>query len=121
MATGTLGRFAEGMTAPWAAPRAGLGVVVASRGYPESSEKGVPVEPLPALARDKALVFHASTTMGADGRPRTGGGRCFTVVGLGDDLRAASANAYAAVGRVRFDGAWFRGDIGKKFIEGGRP
>jgi phosphoribosylamine--glycine ligase len=121
MATGTLGRFAEGMTAPWAAPRAGLGVVVASRGYPESSEKGVPVEPLPALARDKALVFHASTTMGADGRPRTGGGRCFTVVGLGDELRAASANAYAAVGQVRFDGAWFRGDIGKKFIDGGRP
>jgi phosphoribosylamine---glycine ligase len=134
MTTGTLADFAAGMTgpsgaAPRAAPGAALGVVVASRGYPDSSEKGVAIEPVPDLPPDRVLVFHASTSLGTGGRARTGGGRCFTVVGLGADLRAASRNAYAAAGAVRFDGAWFRGDIGRKFIEakgasgaeGGRP
>ena len=101
--------------------KAALGVVVASRGYPESSEKGVAVDPIPAFPAQKALVFHASTSRGADGLVRTGGGRCFTVVGLGSDLRQASVNAYRAVERVRFDGGWYRRDIGRKFFtEGGR-
>ncbi len=131
MATGRLAGFARGMSpgagagpgslASARADSSALGVVVASRGYPDSSEKGVAVEPIPDPPPDKALVFHASTTTGPDGLPRTGGGRCFTVVGLGPDLRTASGNAYAAAGGVRFDGAWFRGDIGSRFFEGGRP
>jgi phosphoribosylamine--glycine ligase len=118
------GKLAE--PAPAAAgiapPKAALGVVVASRGYPESSEKGVVVDPIPAFPSQEALVFHASTSRGADGLLRTGGGRCFTVVGLGGDLRQASANAYRAVERVRFDGGWHRRDIGGRFfMDGGRP
>jgi phosphoribosylamine--glycine ligase len=105
---------------------AALGIVVASRGYPESSEKGVPVDPIPDIPPEEALVFHASTSRGADGLTRTGGGRCFTVVGRGSDLRAASVNASRAVEKVRFDGGWHRRDIGSKFIpahfpDGGRP
>jgi phosphoribosylamine--glycine ligase len=101
--------------------KAALGVVVASRGYPESSEKGVAVDPLPSLPPEEALVFHASTSRAADGVVRTGGGRCFTVVGLGADLSRASVNAYRAAERVRFDGGWFRRDIGEKFFtDGGR-
>jgi phosphoribosylamine--glycine ligase len=100
---------------------AALGVVVASRGYPESSEKSVIVDPIPAFPSQEALVFHASTSRGADGLVRTGGGRCFTVVGLGIDLREASVNAYRAVERVRFDGGWYRRDIGRRFfMDGGR-
>jgi phosphoribosylamine-glycine ligase len=68
-------------------------------------------------------VFHASTGHDAIGRVVTGGGRCFTVVGLGADLAEASRRAYAAIDRVRFDGAWHRGDIGARFTRspGGRP
>jgi phosphoribosylamine--glycine ligase len=103
-------------------PAAALGVVVASRGYPEFSEKGVAVDPIPVFPSQEALVFHASTSRGADGLVRTGGGRCFTVVGLGGDLREASVNAYRAVERVRFDGGWYRRDIGRRFfMDGGRP
>jgi phosphoribosylamine--glycine ligase len=124
MAGGTLaglagpGSWQAGAASPGAAA---LGIVVASRGYPESSEKGVAVQPIPPLPEDRALVFHASTTAGSDGRVLTGGGRCFTVVGRGPDLRGARDAAYAAVDAVRFDGAWHRGDIGRTFIDGGTP
>jgi phosphoribosylamine-glycine ligase len=97
-----------------------LGVVVAGRGYPGSSEKGKLVELQIPGRNDGALVFHASTGRDSAGRIVTGGGRSFTVVGRGKDLAAASAAAYDAAPGVRFDGAWYRGDIGRKFI-GGRP
>jgi phosphoribosylamine---glycine ligase len=100
-----------------AAPAAALGVVVASRGYPESTEKGSVVEPFGSEPGRNSMVFHASTVRGADGKVRTGGGRCFTAVGVGADLRTASMNAYAAAEGVRFEGGWFRRDIGRKFFE----
>jgi phosphoribosylamine---glycine ligase len=95
--------------------RAALGVVVASKGYPDTPEKGALVEPFGALPAD-SLVFHAGTSCDAEGRIRTPAGRCFTAVGLGPDLAAASAKAYAAAGAVRFSGGWYRRDIGGKFI-----
>jgi phosphoribosylamine--glycine ligase len=116
MANGGLRKFADARAGrPWAGPGAALGVVIASRGYPEKSAKGVPVEPIAAVRPAEALVFHASTGRDAAGRVVTGGGRCFTVVGRGADLAEASRRAYAAVPGVRFDGAWHRGDIGARF------
>ncbi len=117
MATGSLGRFTADAVAR---PRgAALGVVVACRGYPERSEKGVPVDSITPPPPGEALVFHASTGRGPSGRVVTGGGRCFTVVGLGADLAEASRRAYAAVDVVKFDGAWHRGDIGARFTRAG--
>jgi phosphoribosylamine--glycine ligase len=101
--------------------KAALGVVVAARGYPGPSSRGVPVDSLPSVSAESAIVFHASTSVGTDGRLLTGGGRCFTVVGLGADLRSAADKAYEAATRVRFDGGWFRRDIGRKFFEGNPP
>jgi phosphoribosylamine---glycine ligase len=114
MAQGTLGRYAPRAEA---GPGAALGVVIASRGYPEGSAKGSAVAPFEQPPENEALIFHASTTRDASGTVRTGGGRCFAAVGLGSCLRAASENAYRAAERVRFDGGWHRNDIGKKFIE----
>jgi phosphoribosylamine---glycine ligase len=91
--------------------------VIASRGYPDSTEKGATVSPIPKMASPRELVFHASTYMGNDGAVRTGGGRCFTAVGLGKDLAAAGELAYQAAAKVHFDGGWYRKDIGKKFME----
>jgi phosphoribosylamine--glycine ligase len=98
-------------------PVVALGVVIASRGYPDSTEKGALVEPIPEMPGHESLVFHASTCRDSGGRVRTGGGRCFTAVGLGHDLGAAAENAYVAAEKVRFDGGWFRRDIGRKFFE----
>ena len=114
-----LGRWISAGIAPRRTPGAAVGVVVAARGYPEATEKGLLVQPLDSGHPAAGLLFHASTSLDAEGRLRTGGGRCFTAVGMGAGLKDAAAAAYAAAARVRFDGAWCRGDIGRKFIEEG--
>jgi phosphoribosylamine---glycine ligase len=115
---GNLADFAAGLADPSRPTQAALGVVIASRGYPDHAEKGAVVEPFAVPPGGESLVFHASTSRGPDGRTRTGGGRCFTAVGLGADLRAASVKAYRAAEKVKFDGGWHRNDIGCRFIEG---
>jgi phosphoribosylamine--glycine ligase len=93
-----------------------VGVVLASRGYPATSESGRQIDGLErAAAVPDALVFHAGTTM-ADGRVVTAGGRVLTVVGRGATYADAMATAYRAVGEIAFDGMQFRHDIGRKAI-----
>ena len=91
-----------------------VGVVLASRGYPASSESGVPIEGLErAAAIPGVTVFHAATKM-EDGRVVTAGGRVLTVVGRGATFEDAMATAYSGVDAIHFDGMQFRRDIGKK-------
>ena len=88
-------------------------VVAAAAGYPTEYQKGLPVESLPEPEDPRGMVFHAGTTR-RDSRLVTGGGRCFAVTGLGDDLATARANAYGLMEHVRFPGAWWRSDIGER-------
>jgi phosphoribosylamine--glycine ligase len=102
------------------AKKCAVGVVVAAPGYPGSYPKDLPVEDIHVSDIGDAVVFHANTSfrsLGESGKAEgiaTGGGRCFTAVATGSSFQAASANAYAAARRVRFEGAWFRPDIGKR-------
>ncbi len=93
-------------------PGSAVAVVLASRGYPASSESGVPIDGLDELAavRD-AAVFHAGTAI-AGGRIVTAGGRVLAVVARGADADAAIRSAYAAADRIGFDGLQRRSDIG---------
>ncbi len=93
-----------------------LGVVVASPGYPAEYPKGLLVKPIPAFPEKDVVVFHASTRLDESGGILTGGGRCFTVVGIGPNLLNANVRAYKAVPSVQFEGAWSRSDIGQKFF-----
>ena len=97
-------------------PLAATGIVVASAGYPGPYRKGVTVESLPQPDESDGLVFHAATHHDRVGRLQTGGGRCFTVVGLAKDALAATEKAYALAPGVRFDGAWYRPDIGRRLF-----
>lgn len=85
-------------------------VVLASGGYPRSSQKGV-VIPEPPATPD-VRVFHAGTRRGDDGLLRTNGGRVLGVTGLGDALSTARARAYAALPGWTFEGAQWRTDVG---------
>jgi phosphoribosylamine--glycine ligase len=93
-----------------------VGVVIASRGYPASSESGVPIEGVDrAGALPGVTVFHAGTRM-QDGRLVTAGGRVLTVVGRGATYRDAMTRAYAGVNAIHFEGMQYRTDIGTKAL-----
>jgi len=97
------------------------GVVVASRGYPESSESGQVIRGIDrAEAMPGVAVYHAGTARrGAD--LVTAGGRVLTVVGRGSDFAEAIARAYAGVEEISFDGMHYRHDIGHKALEARSP
>jgi phosphoribosylamine--glycine ligase len=84
-------------------------VVLASRGYPESSSSGDVIEGLDDLPPG-VEAFHAGTAE-RDGRVVTAGGRVVGVTALGDERAAARSAAYAAAGMISFPGAQMRRDI----------
>jgi phosphoribosylamine--glycine ligase len=91
-------------------------VVMASRGYPESSESGQAIDGIgDAEKLADVTVCHAGTAM-RDGQLVTAGGRVLTVVGRGEDFQRAIDRAYAGVAKIRFDGMQYRRDIGKKAL-----
>jgi phosphoribosylamine--glycine ligase len=89
---------------------------MASAGYPGSYEKGKTIEGLDAAAKLRDVkVFHAGTKM-ESGRIVTEGGRVLAVTALGDTLLDAKQNAYEAVRRIRYQGAFWRRDIADKAL-----
>jgi phosphoribosylamine---glycine ligase len=87
-------------------------VVLASRGYPESSSTGDVITGVAdAEALDGVHVIHAGTALDAEGRLVTAGGRVLAVVATGPTLREARDSAYAGVACISFDGAQHRTDI----------
>ena len=96
-------------------PRPSLGVVLAARPYPESPITGEVISGLddvPATAK----VFHAGTTLDAQGQVLSAGGRVLCVAALGDSVRDAQANAYAGVAKVTWANEFHRTDIGWRAI-----
>jgi phosphoribosylamine--glycine ligase len=94
-----------------------VGVVIASRGYPESSDSGQAIEGVAEAERTAGVaVYHAGTSM-KDGRLVTAGGRVLTVVSCGATFQSAIERAYEGVGKIRFDGMQYRRDIGRKALQ----
>ena len=95
-------------------------VVLTSKGYPGSYEKGKVIKGLDSLKnRDDLMVFHAGTSMD-DKDFVTSGGRVLGVTALGKDIRSAKENAYQAIKKIHFDGMHYRKDIGDKAIKKSR-
>ncbi len=101
------------VAAPVWSDEATCGVVIASGGYPGPYEQGKRISGLDTLD-DDIMVFHAGTRREADGQIVTAGGRTLTVVARGATVIAARERVYANIGRIRFDGARWRGDIGAR-------
>ncbi len=89
-------------------PRAAVTVVLASKGYPETSSRGDVISGLDAV--EGAEVVHAGTARDGDDVV-TAGGRVLAVTAMGDDVAAARAGAYAAADVIAFDGRQLRRDI----------
>ena len=93
-----------------------VGVVLASRGYPESSESGQPITGIAEAEREAGVIVYHAATAKKDGQLVTAGGRVLTVVGQDNDFSGAIARAYSGVERIHFDGMQYRRDIGKKAL-----
>ena len=91
------------------------GVVIASKGYPESYDSNKIVN-IKVGDDEDAKLFHAGTKY-EDNNILTNGGRVFCATALGNDLKEAQQNAYNLVDKVDFEGAFYRKDIGYKGIK----
>ena len=87
---------------------AALGIVLASKGYPGSYEKG---HEITGLENVEGKVYHMGTKADGD-RIVTAGGRVLFVVGTGRDLAEARAAALRDVERIGCDNLFHRTDIG---------
>lgn len=97
-------------------PRPALCVVMASEGYPGDYQTGRVITGLEAADEiEDAKVFHAGTRM-EDGKVLTDGGRVLGVTALGSSVSSAKLQAYKAVQKIRWPGAWCRKDISDKAL-----
>lgn len=93
-------------------------VVMASKGYPGSYEKGKVISGLDEAAKlPDVKVFHAGTKLNDAGQVVTNGGRVLDVVALGETVADAKRKAYEAVAKISWDGAWSRSDVADKEIK----
>jgi phosphoribosylamine--glycine ligase len=86
-----------------------LGVVMASKGYPESSTKNVLIK---GLEQIDSQIFHMGTTW-KNGEWYTDGGRILFVLGQGKTVEDARKAAYSQVNKIKSEALFFRKDIGK--------
>lgn len=94
-----------------------VGVVMASEGYPGKSEYGRVIRGLDEVAKmPDVKVFHSGTKVNERGEVVNAGGRVLTVTAFGQNIADAKKNAYEAVRKIRWEGAWCRHDIADKAI-----
>jgi phosphoribosylamine--glycine ligase len=91
-------------------------VVLASRGYPQSSSKGDVITGIDEAEAAGAEVTHAGTAI-EDGQLVTAGGRVLNVTALGSSPAEARERAYAAAGKIQFEGMQMRTDIAARAVE----
>ena len=91
-------------------------VVLASRGYPETSSSGDEIRGLRSIDSIEVEVLHAGTAE-VNGQIVTAGGRVLNVTGIGATPGEAREHAYAAARRVQFDGKQMRTDIAARAVD----
>lgn len=89
-----------------------LGVVLASKGYPENYKKGAEIK---GLEKVNGEIFHMGTSE-IDGKIHVNGGRVLMVTAHGDDLAEAKSNVYKEIELIECADLFHRNDIGNKFL-----
>jgi phosphoribosylamine--glycine ligase len=94
---------------------AAVGVVMATRGYPDAPERGSLIKGLDAAAAQPGVtVFHAGTSRDAEGNIIATGGRVLTIVATAPSVQGARLRAYAGVGALQWPEGFCRRDIGER-------
>jgi phosphoribosylamine--glycine ligase len=113
LAAAASGRLEEVELAVSAA--AAVTVVLASKGYPESSEIGVEIRGLEEVEAEGAIVLQAGTAR-RDEALLSAGGRVLNVTALGTTIAEARDRAYRGIGHIDFPGMQCRGDIALRAV-----
>ncbi len=95
-------------------PRTATTVMMVAGGYPGDYEKGKEISGLENVK--DAVAFHAGTK-NADGKIVTNGGRILAFTAFGNSIEEAVARSYAAADAVKFEGCYFRKDIGQDLMK----
>ena len=90
-------------------------VIMASKGYPSSYEKGYEIT-IPDELLDSTYVAGAALK---DGKLLTSGGRVLGVTSVADTLKNAISLSYGKVEKIMFDNRYYRNDIGAKALKAG--
>ncbi|MEH7334058.1 phosphoribosylamine--glycine ligase [Neobacillus drentensis] len=93
-----------------------VGVVVASKGYPEEYQKGAVLHGLGEFDKN-VFTFHAGTRKNDAGDFTTAGGRVLLVGAKAENLVEAQKKVYAELEKLNCAGVFYRKDIGSKAIE----
>jgi phosphoribosylamine--glycine ligase len=91
-------------------PATAVTVVIVSGGYPEEYTKGFEIKGISSIKENK--VYHAGTSVTGN-KLVTSGGRVLAVTALSDSLASALDSVYDSVGKISFEGSYYRKDIGK--------
>ncbi|CAN5737061.1 phosphoribosylamine--glycine ligase [soil metagenome] len=114
-ATGTL----DQMPAPVWRDEAAICVVIAAEGYPDAPKTGAVITGAEQDFGEDVVVFHAGTSLYADGTLRASGGRVLNVCARGATLQDARDKAYDALAKIDLPGGFHRRDIGWRVL--GKP
>ncbi len=93
-------------------------VVLASKGYPGSYEKGLPIHGIDKAeenGKGRIAVFHAGTAI-KERHLVTAGGRVLGVTAWDRDLKKAVNRAYKAAEQIEFEGCYYRKDIAHRAL-----
>jgi len=90
-------------------PRSATTIVAVSGGYPEAYQKGKNITGISEVKT--STVFHAGTQMD-EGTVKTSGGRVLAVTSFGKDHNEALEQSYKALGKINFQGMYYRKDLG---------
>ncbi|HPI02905.1 MAG TPA: phosphoribosylamine--glycine ligase [Candidatus Goldiibacteriota bacterium] len=89
-------------------------VVMAAKGYPGAYEKGREIKGLDSFeGREDVMVFHAGTKKDGN-KIVTSGGRVLALTAVDNTIDGAIKKVYDEIGKISFEGAQFRHDIGKR-------
>lgn len=95
-------------------PQVAVTTVLVSGGYPEAYEKGKTIGNLENC--EDVTVFHAGTQLSPEGETLTDGGRVLAITGVANSIESAVMKSQKAAHVARFDGKYFRTDIGIDLI-----